>query len=409
MRSDARRAALTALIDHAPLFPPASLPVPAALEEDRRARADEHAWLLARLVWPSSRLDELEGEDRALSVLLDGAYSGDLRAEAVETRWAAGLDGLSGEAYVELPLGDGLEEKVAALAGRGLRAKVRCGGAEVPTRRERSAASSPSAATPACPFKATAGLHHPLAAEGRHGFLNVLAACAFEDEAALTGDVALDRGRAPLARPRGRLRGARARAPRPARRGRQLLLLRAGRGAAGAGDPVIQGFGTFTPRRRAAPRVPLGTTRSSDLGPGSLDELLPQGRDAWERATESGRSQRGGPSPLADVELRRPLEVADYVDFYSSLEHATNMGRMFRPEGDPRLPNWRHLPGRLPRPRRDGRRERHAGPEAARPGKAPGRRCSGLRPVKAARHRARARLPRRGPRGLGEAVPTGSV
>ena len=131
--SDARRAALSALIDHAPTFPPASLPGPDAIDEDRRARADEHAWMLARLVWPASRLDELEGEDRALSVLLDAPFEGDMRAEAVETRWEAGLDGLHGEAYVELPLGDGLEDKVAALAERGLRAKVRCGGAEVPS------------------------------------------------------------------------------------------------------------------------------------------------------------------------------------------------------------------------------------------------------------------------------------
>ena len=194
---DARRAALTALIDHAPLFPPASLPVPDALAEDRRARADEHAWVLARLVWPASKLDELECEDRVVSALLDGGESVTVTqsplVEAVETRWAAGLDGLSGEAYVELPLGDGLEEKVAALAERGLRAKVRCGGAEVP---------SPAALgrflavcrDAGVPFKATAGLHHPLAAEGRHGFLTVLAACAFEDAAALAEEVELDTG-----------------------------------------------------------------------------------------------------------------------------------------------------------------------------------------------------------------------
>ena len=42
------------------------------------------------------------------------------------------------------------------------------------------------------PFKATAGLHHPLAADGSHGFLNVIAACAFEDAAALTEDVRLE-------------------------------------------------------------------------------------------------------------------------------------------------------------------------------------------------------------------------
>ena len=189
--SDARRAALSALIDHAPTFPPASLPTPDALEEDRRARAGAHAWLLARLVWPASRLDELEGEDRALSVLLDGPYRDDMRVEAVESRWEAGLDGLIGEAYVELPLGDGLEDKVAALAERGLRAKVRCGGAEVPPAAALARFLSACRAA-GVPFKATAGLHHPLAAEERHGFLNVIAACAFEDGAALTEEVELD-------------------------------------------------------------------------------------------------------------------------------------------------------------------------------------------------------------------------
>jgi hypothetical protein len=190
--SDARRDALSALIDHAPTFPPASLPGPDALDEDRRARAGEHAWMLARLVWPASRLHELEGEDRALSVLLDAPFAGDMRAEAVETRWESGIDGLGGEAYVELPLGEGLEEKVAALAERGLRAKVRCGGAEVPTA-DALARFLSACRTAGVPFKATAGLHHPLAAEGRHGFLNVIAACAFDDGAALSEAVELGR------------------------------------------------------------------------------------------------------------------------------------------------------------------------------------------------------------------------
>jgi len=188
---DARRAALAHLIDHAPLFPPASLSVSEAIEEDRRARDDEHAWMLARLVWPSSRLDELGGEERALSVLLDVPYAGDRRAEAVEKRWEAGLDGLSGEAYVELPLGDGLDQRIGALAERGLRAKVRCGGAEVPSS-DALGRFLRTCRDAGVPFKATAGLHHPLAVEGRHGFLNVLAACAFEDDAALAGDVELD-------------------------------------------------------------------------------------------------------------------------------------------------------------------------------------------------------------------------
>jgi fumarylacetoacetase len=105
---------------------------------------------------------------------------------------------------------------------------------------------------------------------------------------------------------------------------------------------VIRGFGTFL--RDGEPH--LGFRRGdavADLGPGSLDELLPQGREAWERAAE--RALAAEPSlALDEVEPRLPFTVADYVDFYSSLEHATNLGRMFRPDSEPLLPNWRHLP-----------------------------------------------------------------
>ncbi len=48
--------------------------------------------------------------------------------------------------------------------------------------------------------------------------------------------------------------------------------------------------------------------------------------------------------PLEEVELHLPFEVADYVDFYCSLEHATNVGHIFRPDAEALLPNWRHLP-----------------------------------------------------------------
>jgi fumarylacetoacetase len=47
---------------------------------------------------------------------------------------------------------------------------------------------------------------------------------------------------------------------------------------------------------------------------------------------------------LADIELRMPFSVGDYVDFYSSEEHATNLGRLLRPNAEPLLPNWKHLP-----------------------------------------------------------------
>jgi fumarylacetoacetase len=39
-----------------------------------------------------------------------------------------------------------------------------------------------------------------------------------------------------------------------------------------------------------------------------------------------------------------PIDVKDYVDFYSSLDHATNVGKMFRDENNPLLPNWKHIP-----------------------------------------------------------------
>ena len=53
----------------------------------------------------------------------------------------------------------------------------------------------------------------------------------------------------------------------------------------------------------------------------------------------------GAVHPLGDVELTLPFEVADYVDFYASEAHASNLGRLFRPGNpEPLLPNWRHLP-----------------------------------------------------------------
>lgn len=48
--------------------------------------------------------------------------------------------------------------------------------------------------------------------------------------------------------------------------------------------------------------------------------------------------------PLTEVELHLPIEVGDYVDFYASEHHASNVGRIFRPDQEPLLPNWKHLP-----------------------------------------------------------------
>ena len=79
----------------------------------------------------------------------------------------------------------------------------------------------------------------------------------------------------------------------------------------------------------------------------SLNEFLALGPSGWEDALGriQGLIEKGTPFvPLARTTQRLPFEVADYVDFYSSLEHATNLGRLFRPDGDPLFPNWRHLP-----------------------------------------------------------------
>ncbi|MEP6796306.1 MAG: fumarylacetoacetase [Saprospiraceae bacterium] len=48
--------------------------------------------------------------------------------------------------------------------------------------------------------------------------------------------------------------------------------------------------------------------------------------------------------PLDEVVMHLPVHVGDYTDFYSSIEHATNVGKMFRDPENALLPNWRHLP-----------------------------------------------------------------
>jgi fumarylacetoacetase len=76
----------------------------------------------------------------------------------------------------------------------------------------------------------------------------------------------------------------------------------------------------------------------------TLNPLMAQGPRAWESVITAARTHDGPRFPVAQADLRLPFDVADYVDFYSSLEHATNLGRMFRPDQEPLLPNWRWLP-----------------------------------------------------------------
>lgn len=80
----------------------------------------------------------------------------------------------------------------------------------------------------------------------------------------------------------------------------------------------------------------------------SLEDLFAQGRSEWDAAVEravAAESAGAEPRyPLDEVTLHLPFAVADFVDFSSSLEHATNLGQLFRPEGEALLPNWRHVP-----------------------------------------------------------------
>jgi len=210
------RALLGSLIDHAALFPPASMAPPDALAADRGARDGEHAWMLARFVCPASRLHELAlaaGGSTALpplSVVLDGdagdalrltvaAVAAGARVELVEV---AASDPGDLRAEVDRALGAHVRLHVEGADPASLRervaAKVRCGGATpaATPSPEALAAFVAACAGAGVPFKATAGLHHPVRTAGMHGFLNLLAAACLAHagggEDALAAVLALD-------------------------------------------------------------------------------------------------------------------------------------------------------------------------------------------------------------------------
>lgn len=84
----------------------------------------------------------------------------------------------------------------------------------------------------------------------------------------------------------------------------------------------------------------------------SLNPFLAAGRATWDAARSAITALlRDEPDrvadhllALADVTLHLPFQPRDYVDFYASEQHASNVGRIFRPDAEPLLPNWKHLP-----------------------------------------------------------------
>ena len=221
------RSLLAGLIDYAGLFPPAALDMRAAVKKFASHRKSPHALMLARFVVPASRLDEFAAQRKkirdvsrwGLSVLLGtdldaardhiesfkGEHGHLATVEAVEFRptsfediGGAGaiLGGL--DAFFELPHAEDPAPWMAAVratqsAGGALRgAKIRTGGVTpdlIPTSAE-VARFLVAARDAGLPFKATAGLHHPLRGEYRltyeedsatavmHGYLNVFLAAA---------------------------------------------------------------------------------------------------------------------------------------------------------------------------------------------------------------------------------------
>jgi hypothetical protein len=223
------------VIDYAGLFPPAALAMEPALGEYARVQAGPYAWMVRRFIAPASRLSELSaayaGETMLpLSVILDAPNDALGWFETARSRLAAAqatagadarlqiaalevplpalrslrdtYDGAIGQyaalasatgvrdvpAYIE-PFRDGrwrdaLPATMTVLARHRLGAKVRCGGATAESfpSTEELAAFVQSAVAANVPFKATAGLHHPVrhadAATGfvMHGFLNIIAA-----------------------------------------------------------------------------------------------------------------------------------------------------------------------------------------------------------------------------------------
>ncbi|WP_225835407.1 fumarylacetoacetase [Streptomyces sp. NK08204] len=99
----------------------------------------------------------------------------------------------------------------------------------------------------------------------------------------------------------------------------------------------------------------LGSPHQALLAQPTLNALLAAGRTAWSEVRRALTAWVTEPQhhavieplfhPLAEVTLHLPFEVADYVDFYASENHARNVGRIFRPDAEDSLtPNWKHLP-----------------------------------------------------------------
>ncbi|MBI5133057.1 MAG: fumarylacetoacetase [Rhodopseudomonas palustris] len=135
-------------------------------------------------------------------------------------------------------------------------------------------------------------------------------------------------------------------------------------------------YGVFSTATNAAPRVgvaigeqvldlaALQSAKLLDLPDGvfaqpSINAFMALGPATWSKTRarisallrhdnaelrDNAALRRQALIPMADATLHLPLRVEGFTDFYSSKEHATNVGTMFRDKSNPLLPNWLHIP-----------------------------------------------------------------
>lgn len=219
----ALRVLLTGLVDHAGLFPPAALTMREAVAEYATHRGGPHAWMLGRFVCPVARLAEfadaagpridpaapwrlaaLAGDGIAADLAVVAAFDATHRGATIDVvevkastadavaAIARAARGVPVAVYVEVPVAEDPTPLVEAIGAAGLRAKIRTGGvtADAFPTPPRVARFLGACVRAKVPFKATAGLHHPLRGEYRltyapdaphgtmFGFLNVFLAAA---------------------------------------------------------------------------------------------------------------------------------------------------------------------------------------------------------------------------------------
>ncbi len=115
--------------------------------------------------------------------------------------------------------------------------------------------------------------------------------------------------------------------------------------------PAVVGTGLLDDALRDAD---LGVVHRDVFDSATLNPFMALGHQVWaavrdrltELLTDAQHADALRPALRHRSELRThlPVEVADYVDFYSFEEHASNLGRLFRPQQPPLLPNWKRLP-----------------------------------------------------------------